>query len=848
MTSIRHNISLEVLLICCILWHSYVNGQSQSTCPEEPTGVVLKSEVDQAGVGVLACSLNEYPADDVDIRFTWLVDNSTRDVWVRQIKGPEKTGSIRVTDIDVDLYEKEITCFAELKYPGEDWCYKLQSNIVTPKVMCPALSPITLTEGMGSERLQLSLSSPPSMFCNAKKHPECSVEVLLELVPHLQDLKCTNNDIIPQAVLQTPSCAVEFTKRNWKTGVSIPIKAVMDGVKDGNRKVQLQILVAIKGQRTKIVDCGSVEVTVIDADRTSLCRSHNDPHLVTFDQFTYDNQLVGEFVLYKHKTFPFEVRVQQLVCSPPWNSATCNCAVAVKVGDDVISFYGCNGPSVNVQMYKNGDLTPGTSVKRLGDGKKYEVYIPTRTKVTIENAVTLLNVYVDGSMADSSNTEGMCGNFNGNKADELGGERIQEFNIRWRRTDSIFQGVRANNSATLPTYCSCVRLRPAVCRAGLDVFRCDDIDYSDITDLLVKHSKPPVLTNMGGRRRRQATDNQSSTSKSPKYTKAEATQICKDKIEKSKTVGVCGKYLSNTTVPQSIDDCIFDLEATGESQWAEAHVSTLAETCMSEARKDPAVWTGNGTTPGQPEFPRDIAVGLCVKDCGVNGDCVNAICQCKNGYAGETCQISPDARPVVSPGVEVCDVATTSCGTFVVGGFNFTRSRNLTCVYTFVSSNQTALPGVSRGTAAAEYINLYQQGCSMTQQQPRSALVSIAAGDVTSQHSYMYVVYNSSCQTCSLSGQGQNNVTCQWKSNHCVINDQCYSDLQVDPENSCQVCNVTISTSRWTWLEVPECPEPKEVPTTIIIAVCVVLGVLLIAAVIVAIVCFKRKNKSKNLL
>lgn len=78
------------------------------TCPEQPSGVTLTSEVDQAGVGVLACSLNEYPGDNVDIRFTWQVGNVTNDTWVRQIKGPEKAGSIRVTDIDADLYGEEV--------------------------------------------------------------------------------------------------------------------------------------------------------------------------------------------------------------------------------------------------------------------------------------------------------------------------------------------------------------------------------------------------------------------------------------------------------------------------------------------------------------------------------------------------------------------------------------------------------------------------------------------------------------------------------------------------------------------------------------------------------------------
>lgn len=61
--------------------------------------------------------------------------------------------------------------------------------------------------------------------------------------------------------------------------------------------------------------------------------------------------------------------------------AACNCAVAVKSGDDVILLDVC-GPSVKAttrkpifttKMYLNGELTPGTEVISHGGGKTYEV-------------------------------------------------------------------------------------------------------------------------------------------------------------------------------------------------------------------------------------------------------------------------------------------------------------------------------------------------------------------------------------------------------------------------------------------------------------------------------------------
>lgn len=38
-----------------------------------------------------------------------------------------------------------------------------------------------------------------------------------------------------------------------------------------------------------------------------ICSSYNDPHMQTFDGIYWENQRVGEFVMYRHKTKPFSV-------------------------------------------------------------------------------------------------------------------------------------------------------------------------------------------------------------------------------------------------------------------------------------------------------------------------------------------------------------------------------------------------------------------------------------------------------------------------------------------------------------------------------------------------------------
>ena len=92
--------------------------------------------------------------------------------------------------------------------------------------------------------------------------------------------------------------------------------------------------------------------------------------------------------------------------------ASCNCAVAVKSGDDVILLDKC-GPSadstkqpLSVDIYYNGDITSGTKIFRFLEGKRYEVHLPQGTVVKVIVAGEFLNVWVQASAADFNNTQG----------------------------------------------------------------------------------------------------------------------------------------------------------------------------------------------------------------------------------------------------------------------------------------------------------------------------------------------------------------------------------------------------------------------------------------------------------
>ena len=53
-------------------------------------------------------------------------------------------------------------------------------------------------------------------------------------------------------------------------------------------------------------------------------------------------------------------------CNSNVNLATCNCGVAIKSDDDVILFDRCDRDALDIGIFLNGELTPGTHIFRRG--------------------------------------------------------------------------------------------------------------------------------------------------------------------------------------------------------------------------------------------------------------------------------------------------------------------------------------------------------------------------------------------------------------------------------------------------------------------------------------------------
>ncbi|XP_059165094.1 mucin-2-like [Physella acuta] len=850
-------------------------------CPPITPTVTLTSTVNANGQGSLTCSVPQPPGVGVTIKFTWYV-NGVSSNWTKYIEAPDTSASILITEIGIDLLNARITCTAESKYLDNSavWCNSVVSNTIVPAIQCPPNTPITVSEGSGVFTLQLAVTVPPALLCKPQQNGGCRVEVITEILGHNQDLKCSQTQSIPQAVIgvgvvgegSNRNCGVEISNTNWQFGVSIPIKATIDGVIDGNRKRTIRIKVRIVGttsQQIYEVACGQTEITIIDNDKPCGCGSINDPHMTSFDQAKYNNHIPGEFIMYRHTTLPYEVRALYRPCSAGNNRVTCNCGAAIRSGDDVIVFNTCDirqnagnsGNSViGVEVFKNGDFDFKTRIYRLGVGQKYEVVLPIGTKVTlVATRKPFMNIHVHASSADWQKTEGLCGSYNGNRLDDLDyvpTNRPDDFNRKWLRTDTIFNGVQAiTNTSQQPTYCMCIAGQQPVCDAGLDVFKCTGLgaNPNDVTESLVRLAKPPQIRQSQSRARRSVTTFLDASGPR-EFTFDEALDYCNNAVFNSSTLQACADHLDSSNVTESINSCAEDLQETGDVLWAMSHISNIGEECMATAAQNETAWDGNSTVPGQPRMPESIASGLCTQNCGANGTCVNSICVCLNNYTGAQCDIAPDTKPTVYPSVETCDVTTSTCLSVTVEGENFVPSQHLTCRFRYVTLGDKVTDTNEEVMVTAEYISMYQIGCSQPGRVARSARITVLNKNLASDQSYLHIVSKATCQDCELIERG-NDANCTWKAGTCVIDGQCYVRHEQFPDDKCYRCDPDQSTNSWTKVSDPACyvtavplsptAEPESNDTAVIV-LGVICGVLGLAVLVTAIVLIKRKVSRKK--
>ena len=107
---------------------------------------------------------------------------------------------------------------------------------------------------------------------------------------------------------------------------------------------------------------------------------------------------------------------------------------------------------------------------------------------------------------------------------------------------------------------------------------------------------------------------------------------------------------------------VFFTQLTQDYQWMRT---------TREAVKDQVL--DRETTPLQKtnRETREISDLMCLNDCHDQGVCVQARCECNDGWTGATCNVAAGSDVKITTNTQLCDTATQECQYAIVTGFNF---------------------------------------------------------------------------------------------------------------------------------------------------------------------------------
>ncbi|CAH1259103.1 VWDE [Branchiostoma lanceolatum] len=777
------------------------------------TNSSLQSEV------VLLCDFDRPLWDNLTMEVNWVADSEI--FHQASLTNGEQQAVLRQRELRQGM-GKAITCQVRGRFksggaPGETEV----SNEFFAGIKI--LTEIVEVEENGDEKyIQLQPTLPLLCLYPESIIPcEISVQVEFKDVDYAADNQCQGNSV--PDLLSSQNCVKVFAKYEWNGILEFPVKATRD--------------------------------LMIDGRSDGLRRFH-----------VYQE---GTFVLYRHQTLPIEVQTRLKMCNSP--SVACNCGVSVRSGNEVFILNKCSGSRDTFHWYTGGVIRRNLPLAMrvdhhgpVGDdtrfyiqngGDKYLVYFPTGSwmKITLSgNNKQYMNVYIYPSTDDFNNkTVGLCGTFDGDKendgqhsgttaTDVVGDGAVishTAFVNSWKLPEgqTLVEGVLP--PAPLPLderlYCTC-KDDPAlgqtvVCDSTL-AYNCRWEDEKNQAGV------KPVPDQQNARKRRSTSyhdevydddmfafdfDDSLPIVTPPSWpapngmTEVEARACCENALLNSPAGAVCSSAMEGSSdLEGTVEGCVADIQATGDTSWADVAVTTMEESCSDILYKNTSFWTNNnnetnnGTTNGTLAAPSFFFETVsCPGNCSQRGVCEKGKCVCEKGFEGPSCSIETDKPPdaFFIPKDGLCDISTRPCERTPVIGQNFLESQNLTCSLQPATVDENGVHVLDGNiTVEAEFENFARVVCPLPRSRVRrsaaaghrttaeATLVSISNDGVRFSPPVLLITYDAVCQECNATGY------CVLKNNSCEIDGTCYASGDTQIGNWCNQCLPSVNSSAWS--------------------------------------------------
>ncbi|ELT95338.1 hypothetical protein CAPTEDRAFT_211586 [Capitella teleta] len=787
-------------------------------------------------------------------------------------------------------------------------------------------TPISVEEGGEPRMMEFRTYLPPEVMCfepdllNApivlvidvilavfNISGPCEVQIQMSMSNYMYDIlpyinlpvlgfeigrpKCRDDSMIHQAAIgwsehaSEHSCIIQITEENWNTTFSVPVSATVDGKSDKDIPLNFTLKMVANGETrnsTKV----PMKIVNKDSSRTATCQSVNDPHLLTFDGHLYNNFYHGYFYLYKHEKFPYEVQAIYQACTDNVTES-CNCAVAVRSGDDVFVVDRCRRSScasedcqlMKATMYTNGQITPGTRVFAKNGGLRYDVILPHGTMIRIVASNDMLNAWVTPSVFDRDSTSGLCGTFNDNVNDDLmfpngtiytgdgsgTQEQPREFNKAWRvpPEERIFNGALADSEEYQPLkYCKChhMILQGVQCTCGeRELVEYCDIDTDgeftvDNMPSIVRRSKLQVASLNENVHVLNEDEIDMDEDYEPQdvewrpngeWDETTAQAFCDDFIQNSENALIkkCITELGRAAAfqGQAIVNCVEDIKITDTTNWAISALEAAKYYCVDSMDKKVTLKASD-----YEEFEN----GTCLSDCNGVGKCEFGKCTCEPNYIGPDCGLPINEPVLLMDESAICDSRYENCSFATLHGLYFVDSEALKChVIEGKLSNRDE-------EVSTFYINENQVACKLPESGSYRVSLMYNKREVpllTYNSDFIFMAYDSACYTCDIDKQ-----KCELKEgdDYCFIKNGCYATGQIHEDDECSICNTTLSTSKWSDVPSLECMEIRTEERAkedsdhneLILKSCISasLSAIIIIIVVIAFVMNRKSQKSKH--